>query len=153
MPISRGTFLGCTIVNFNESIGWGPEPSQINITLVEDTLIGDVFIPVAPGSIQVFNFNGHTVRGIIQNWKYAQSLSGKLYTVTMQDPRALLEGVTLILSNYNLGVGAVKNLINVYGQVENAGGFGAAQVNENGIPWWVVKNGINATINAAAATA
>lgn len=152
MPINRDTFLGCGIQSFNTTLGWGSEPTQLSATLIEDSLFGDVFTPVAPGSVQIFSFNGFIVRGLIQNWKYSQSTSGRVYNVTLTDPRAILENVTLILTNYSGAVSVVSNLVNVYKYWNDTLGFGGSLLNENGTPYKKIRDAASAIINASAAT-
>lgn len=36
-PYPQTLFLGCSVVSFNTSLGWGNQPSQLSVTLVEDT--------------------------------------------------------------------------------------------------------------------
>jgi hypothetical protein len=35
-PYPQTLFLGCSVANFNVSLGWGNQPSQLSVTLVED---------------------------------------------------------------------------------------------------------------------
>jgi hypothetical protein len=36
-PYPQTMFLGCSVVSFNVSLGWGNQPSSLSVTLVEDT--------------------------------------------------------------------------------------------------------------------
>ena len=38
-PYPQTMFLGCSVVSFNVSLGWGNQPSSLSVTLVEDDLI------------------------------------------------------------------------------------------------------------------
>jgi hypothetical protein len=91
--------------------------------------------------------------GLVKTWQANEGSNGTTYTVQLVDPREILEGVQLVIGDYAGGVGAAYNIFNVYGFLESfgqscpltyyggavwgtpAGGFGGAQVNENGMQW------------------
>ncbi len=91
--------------------------------------------------------------GIIKSWQESEGSEGLRYTVQLVDPREILEGVQLIVGDYAGTVGNAYNIFNIYGFLESfgqscpltdyggaiwgtpAGGFGGAQVNENGMQW------------------
>lgn len=140
MP-SRVTFLGASIINFNSSIGWGTQSSQLTVNLVEDASNGDVFAPPAVGQPVYFAYEGFSFGGILQSWRKRDDQSSHpTYEVTVTDPREILDGVQLILGGYTGGVSAVPNLVNIYGYWEGIG-FGNAEVNDTGIPWERITDG------------
>ena len=140
MP-SRVTFLGASIINFNSSIGWGTQTSQLSVNLVEDASNGDVFAPPAVGQPVYFAYEGFSFGGILQSWRKRDDQSSHpTYEVTVTDPREILDGVQLILGGYTGGVSAVPNLVNIYGYWEGIG-FGNAEANDTGIPWERITDG------------
>lgn len=132
-------FLGCSVIDYTSSLGWGDQPSTCNINLVEDE--GDSFQTPVIGSPYVFSFQSWQFGGLIQSWKYREGSGGKIYEIVMIDPRTLLDGVTLILGGYSGSTNGVANLLNVFGYWENIS-FGSSQRNSAGMPWQLVKSGI-----------
>ena len=143
MSFVQTRFLGASISSFHCSAGWGGQPSALSVTLVEDLKNGDSFTPVPVGHPATFAFSNWYFRGLLQNWTYSQSSSGKIFNLTLQDPREILDGVKIILGGYTDPVSGVPNLLNVYGFLELPS-FGASGRNEGGIPW---KNAIGAVQN------
>lgn len=119
------------------------------------------------GAPVYFRFGDFEFCGILQDWqKSAPQSDQDVYTVKIVSPLELLSGCELILDSY---VGPVKgfNIFNVFGFLErfgtaapayvdprypqdgtlmgsDAGGFGGSGINEDGIPWWKVKQGVHA---------
>lgn len=150
MPTQQ-KFLGASIISYTGNIGWGYNPSTLNVTLVEDPVNLDDFSPVAVGTpIQFRHVSdaGYNWRfnGLVQNYKYNRGSSGFIYTVTLQDPRETLEGVQVILGGFAETV-SVKNVLNVYGYLENIG-FGYSERNSAGIPWKKVRDAITNMCNS-----
>ena len=38
-PIAQTLFLGSSVASFNSSVGWGGQPSQLTVNLIDDTLV------------------------------------------------------------------------------------------------------------------
>ena len=152
IPSGATKFLGLSTVGFNCSLGWGGDTSTLNVTLVKDPANNDAFTSPLAGTPVQFCFPGSGLDapwkfgGIIQNYKYSQSSAGKLYNVTVVDPREVLAGVALILNNYNGTVSGVPNLINCFAYWENTG-FGNSQANDTGMPWKKVRDSVTAITN------
>ncbi len=143
MSFTQQTFLGASIRYFRGSLGWGENPSILNVGLVEDPANGDSFFVPGVGVPAQFNYSGWLFGGLIQNWNKDFSTEGHpVYEVVLVDPREVLSGVQLILSGYSDTTYGVPNLINVFGYHENQSGFGGAQVNEAGIPWQKVRDAV-----------
>lgn len=147
-------FLGSSVRYYSASIGWGTVPSEIKIGLVDDDMDGDSFLPRSnpsvylPGMPLIFTHGSFSFGGIFQNYEVQRGEQGDpLYEVSMFDPRIILEGVQLILDGYNGGVGGIDNLINIYGLLESQNGFGYSNVNDSGMPWEKVVEGINYATN------
>jgi hypothetical protein len=123
-------FLGATVVSFNASLGLGGQESTLTVELVEDCEANDNFglglenqvnfvgMPLTfPSNLGVmaFSFNG-----ILTSWTRNAGSSGKTYSVTLTDPRRLLENTTLIIDTYSgAALDGVPNLFNVYGYYES----------------------------------
>ncbi len=72
--------------------------------------------------------------GIIQDWKQNNSVGGRpIYTVTIVDPRQILEGAQLIIGEYAGGVGSVENVFNPFGAMEKFGTY-AQQIKLAALP-------------------
>lgn len=145
IEIIQQTFLGASVSRFTASLGWGRSQSSLTVNLVEDPVNNDRFTPDSNSGPQVghpvyFNYSGWEFGGLLQSWVERRGQSGFEYIVTVTDPRDLLEGVQLILSGYTGGVYGVPNIYNVYGYLEASRGFGGAETNESGIPWYLVRD-------------
>ena len=143
MAFTQQTFMGASIRSFNGTVGWGSSPSVLSVNLVEDNKNGDLFTPVNMGDPILFNYSGWNFGGILKNWEQTFGTGGNpTYTAKIEDPRAILEGVQLILANYTGSTNGVPNLLNIFGYLEDINGFGGAGVNDAGIPWKSVRDGI-----------
>ena len=150
------TFLNATVLSFNGNLGIGGEESSLTVELVEDcettppqffgntlaereALIGKpVIFPDSSGGM-AFAFSG-----IVTNWNTNDSSSGKTYTVTLTDPRRLLDNVSVIVDTYSGSIADAPNMYNVYGSYEpqasvssgNCGLFGSSGViKDRGMPY------------------
>src|SRR6185312_6945592 len=131
-PLTQATFLGASVVSFNSEIGWGSTPSVLTLTLVEDPAQNQHFTKPDPGTPVVFSYGNFSFGGIIQKWTEIHNLSmNPGYEVVVNDPREILEGAQVILSEYGGPTEGVPNLINAYGAYE----FGFSGLTDQGIPW------------------
>jgi hypothetical protein len=150
MAFTQQTFMGASIRSFNGTVGWGSSPSVLSVNLVEDDKNNDLFTPVNMGAPVWFDYSGWTFGGILKNWEQTFGTGGNpTYTAKVEDPRAILDGVQLILGNYSGSTFAVPNLLNVFGYLENVNGFGGADSTGAGIPWKSVRDGIVALTGGA----
>lgn len=134
IPITQQQFLGASIRGFDINLGWGTEPSVLQVRLVEDDTLDEHFEYTLPGFPVRFQYNDWIFDGILDNYNLSVSESGnRLIDVTVTDPRRILEGVQLILDGYNDGVYGIPNLYNVFGWLESIE-YGYAGVNDFGIP-------------------
>ena len=179
-------FLGLSVQSVSMNMGWNEQQSNINVTLVHDTCepkdgTKKVYYP-RPGSKSYwsgadpgfqtptigapvyFRYDDFEFAGIVQSWDLKESSSGQIYTVSIADPRLLLENLTVIISDYADNVGGVANLINPYGYLESlgfscaqqfingasfgspAGGFGGASNNDQGTPYNLLKDATQALL-------
>lgn len=142
VTLQQQRFLGSSIRSFNISLGWGGQESSLNVSLADDVRYGDAFLPPSVGSPVLFNYMGWTYAGLLQKWSQQGSTDGyPVYEATIVDPRVLLDGVQVILSDYT-GTVPFPNLLNVYGYLENIE-FGASRLNEAGIPWNLVRSSLD----------
>lgn len=105
--------------------------------------------------------------GLVQSFTSSTSLGGKpVYTVKLIDPRQILDGTQIIVGEYADTVSPVPNLINAYAYAESfgassppnviagatfgspAGGFGGSLSNDNGMPWYVIKEAVSVLTSA-----
>ena len=112
----------------------------------------------APGAA-VFEFNG-----IIKEFKRDWGGNGETYSISIEDPRSILDNTTVILDSfqgktqtadahlitqhhagnvpgnyqrrYDEGYAGLYNVINVFGYYEKALGFGQSRKTDRGIPWF-----------------
>jgi hypothetical protein len=123
----------------------------------EETIAPDYFFPKdysdkLIGHPAFFKLGEFEFGGLIQNWEKTESTDGKpLYSVNLIDPRDILAGTTVITGGYSGDVQGVPNLLNVFAHMEgygqdcphtDSGGFGGAYVNEGGMPWNKIKQGL-----------
>ena len=190
-PFKHVLFLGLSVQNVSASMGWNSQQSTITINLVEDDCpppegeykyyypkpgVEKRWGEADPGWTNptigapcYFRLGDFEFAGLLQNWEKKHGSGGFTYTVTLCDPRLLLENVSVIISDYadsvDGGVGstdtiAVENLINAYGFAEAngfpcsqqlikgasfgspAGGFGGSYNNNEGTPYNIIKNAI-----------
>jgi hypothetical protein len=134
MP-TQTTFYGASIINFSCNLGWGQQSSTLTADLVVDPQNGDSFVEPLVGEPAYFEYEHFTFGGIVKNWRYRESMSGKIYTIELVDPRDMLANTQLIIGHYNGSVAGLPNLVNCYGYLENTDGFYQSNTNETGMPW------------------
>ena len=122
----------------------------------------------APAYFRVADFE---YTGLIQSWTIKEGADGSpIYTVKLVDPRPILDHTQLILDSYEGSVQGMYNLLNVYGYLEYtdndcqdqifngtgfgapALGFGGSRRTERGLPWDLVKKGIQDLAGSIAGT-
>lgn len=172
-PVRHTRFLGASVSSFSINVGWNEDVGSLTVTLVEDpnaeitkydyathadgvvpetyeaTAINepDSFQQLKTGSPVHFRFEDFVFNGILQSWIYKQGFNGWYYEVIIQSPNIILQNVELIINGYNGSVSGISNLINIYGYYENIA-YGSAQVNEGGMPWPVLKTGLQLLANS-----
>lgn len=140
---SQVTFLNATVLSFNGTLGLGSQESTLSVELVEDCDKGKSFA-VETGRPYVFPTNSggmsFSFAGIVTNWSANEGSGGKTYSVTLSDPRRLLENTSIIVDTYPGNINA-RNVFNVYGLYEQTAGgscanFGSSGViNDRGMPY------------------
>ena len=152
MAFTQQTFYNASIRGFNANLGWGNQSSSLSVDLVNDPSNLDDFDPPIVGSPSYFTYDGWTFGGVLQSSKVLRGSDGNpVFQVILEDPRAVLEGVNLILNGYDGSTEGVPNVLNVYGKLESVS-FGNSQVNETGMPWKKVRDTAQALINSPDAT-
>lgn len=146
MAVTPIKFLGASVRNAKSSIGWGTSgPSQLQVGLVQDPAAGDAFLPainaISNGQPVLFEAGGMRFAGLLQSYRESVGVDGNpVFECLCVDPREILEGTQLIVSDYN-GAMTIPNVLNVYGWYENIG-YGNSLANETGMPWPYVANAI-----------
>lgn len=147
MTLTQQTFLGASITGFNANVGWDTGVGTLTVDLVEDPKNGDSFAAPIPGAPVYFEYDNWRFAGLLSTVEEKRSFSGnRVLSVTVTDPRPILEGVQLILDNYTGSTFGIPNLYNVYGFLENAS-FGSSGRNEVGMPWRTVRNTAVSLVN------
>jgi hypothetical protein len=169
-PLSPTTFFGCSVVSFSAGVGWNEQASEITVKLVEDC--NQNFTNPTIGAPYTFQIGGEApfrFRGILQSWIESRDSGGNpIFTVRLSDPRVILDGVQLIISNYygyidSIGPNQDSGPFNVF----NLAGFIDASLSAplsgpcpsapsqqvtfltnraRGIPWSIIKNAITTLI-------
>ncbi len=141
--MTQARFLGASVTGINFSLGWGNQESRLQVTLVEDRRGGDFFNPPPEGAPVYFDFFGWTFSGLLETIERSVSSSGNpVFSVSIVDPRSILDGVQIVLSDYSGTTNGVPNLINVYGYLERDD-FGASGKNDSGIQWHKIRDTIS----------
>jgi len=115
--------------------------------IISNTIAG--FPPV--GTVCQFSFQGFEFVGVFQRWQYSETLSGRKYDVTFESPAKLLEGVQVIVGEFegtvfnenywfrpNLNTkftSQINNVLNPFAILENysfGGHFGKSDTNKQG---------------------
>jgi len=162
ISVPGATFLGCSVIDFNASAGWGAQTSEVTINIVEDCTKGETFEVPGVGSAQTFVIGSFNFTGLVQSWNSKGGSGGNpLYSVKLISPAPILEYSQVILDHYE-GTVPFANVFNVYGLLESlgancgskvlgfaemgapAGGFGASMKTDRGIPWQYIKQGLQA---------
>lgn len=169
--VGNCNFLGCSVLGFNGSIGWGTQESSVSVDLIEyqcppnefQEFIGRELI----GYPVYFLCGDFFFGGLLQNWTYTSNSGGKTYNVRIIDPRQILEQCVLITDTYAGPPIRSLNYFDVYGYFEesvylnkNCSLFGSAEVTERGMPYTKIMEalrnmnptvctpvGVNLTIN------
>lgn len=122
-------FLGCSIVSFSASVGWGEQSTELTVELVQDeipspagyyktyynlSLTKQQWIAADPGFIgeqieiigmpAYFRIKDFEFCGIIQSWEYSKATSGRKYVVKLISPTQILENAKAILGEYAGGL-------------------------------------------------
>lgn len=139
-------FLGCSVLNFTSQLGWGLDNSTLTVELVEDCENGDRFWARDTeiiGTAKYFDLTqwGGDFRfsGIVTSWSESKGSSGQTFSVTMQDAKQLLSGVTVMMDTYSWAPVTYYNFYNVLAKYEglvllgNCPDFGTARSDERGM--------------------
>lgn len=143
--VPQHTFFGASVTSFSLSAGFGDEVSTLSVELVEDPANGDSFIQPIVGAPAFFTFgdvvrgtntgfskaiadlvggsssnDGFSFGGLVQSWnKTTDASAGQQYSVTLVDPREILQNVVLNLNNHAGTSHMSTNILNIYGYLEH----------------------------------
>lgn len=168
-PFKQTLFLGCSVKSFSCNIGWNEQVTTLTVELVEDPCAGpkvyynhpghtgswtaadpgfEAYQPTVGGPVY-FRVADFEFAGVVQSWDKSDSTSGlNQYSVSISDPRFILQNTQIILNEYNGGVGELHNVINPFGWLE-AHGFGSSAVNDQGVPWLNMKLAVSTLLSGA----
>lgn len=159
------TYFGAYLQSLSTSVAWGGEGGSCQLTIVEDPENGVYANIPAVGSYVSVSYGRFYFGGILQRWTYKESLSGKTYDLSIESPAKLLDGIQVIVSEFNgtnyssadpfnpssgpLFTNQIVNVYNTFAYRENyqsdiggGGYFGAANVNSAGAPALTVLNDV-----------
>lgn len=142
--------FGAYVSDISCSVAWGGEGGSCQMTLVEDPP-NQIQISLPPvGTPVSFQHGAFYFGGIFQRYTYKGSISGRFYDVIIESPAKLLDGIQVILDDFNgrvvtpynryypesaeLFTNQILNVYNVYAEVESQKGFGNSFVNSSGFP-------------------
>ncbi len=142
------TFLGSNITSFSIKGSFGGEIS-LDVSLADCNSIDTSFSTPVDGSPVLFEYEDFSFYGIVDTYKRdAGSEGNPIYSVQLTNGAHILSGVELILNDYYGSVNSVPNLINIFGYMEDAGGFGGSGVNSAGISWSSIASTVTSIVNA-----
>lgn len=165
-------FMGCRILSLNMSLGFNGTASSVSLTLVEDKEKGDRFIEPLMGTLWAVSLPKGGIgvpvvydtpldltpesfypantpfyfSGLCSNWSRSLiDMGGKTISVTLVDPREILNGIQCLMSGFALsqevGVGnrslGVKNVIDIFGYWDYGMESGR---NEYGMQWHKIRD-------------
>ena len=161
VPTTTPMLFGAYIQNISTSMGWGGQGGSCQLTLVEDPDNGvNISLPTV-GTAAGLSYGKFYFGGIFQRYTYKEALSGRTYDVVLESPAKLLDGIQVILDEfqgtiftpanafwgkwdeYRSGTeptqffNYVTNVWNPFAELENyamGGNFGNADVNSAGMP-------------------
>lgn len=146
MSFDRKRFLDLTVIDFNCSIGWGDEGTNVTIKLAPEgqEVISSIY---KIGDNVEFEMGSFYINGFIDRILEKHDSSGFTYEVKLSDGKEILRNVECIVSSlYGTTRSdedyAVTNMLNVFRYFER-NQFGQSQANENGIPIKYFEQGIN----------
>ena len=137
-------FCGLTVVDFSTTLGLDESQSQMSIRLVMDD--GDFNLIPPVGYPVWFSYGALTFNGILQKVEEDISTGGLTFNVNVVDAKEILRNVSVVTGGYNGSVVSIRNIINVYGYQERLG-FGGSGSSSSGMPWFLVKEGIEKICN------
>lgn len=125
MAESPITMFGVYVSNISVSLGWGGQGGSMQLTLVEDEtnnvvldkdengypFYGSESSPQT-GSACYFKYGSFYFGGIFQRWTYKEDATGgRTYDVVLESPSKYLDGVWVIIENFNGATDAFANAI------------------------------------------
>lgn len=158
--------FGINVASISVSVQWGGQGGTMQLKLVEDETNGRVLEKDADGNPTVFQtgkaaylkYGKFYFGGIFQRWTYSEDTSsGRIYDIVLESPAKLMDGVKLIIEDFNgatdlfanqynnndfstnygsfhLPYGAINNVFNVFGSYENpSAGYYSPPVTINGL--------------------
>ena len=129
------TMFGVYVSTLSSKVGWGGQGGTLQLTLVEDEDNGVVLeknsegIPFFGGSANsprvgsavYFKYGKFYFGGIFQRWGYSESTGGRTYDIVLESPTKLMDGVQVIIEDWNGTTDFWGNQFNNYDSSTNLG--------------------------------
>ena len=146
VPAVTPTLFGAYIQSISTSIGWGGQGGACQMTLVEDPdngivipkfkdgvrddvrgdpFTGDSLTSPQTGTAAGIRYGDFYFGGIFQRYSYQESLSGRVYNVVLESPAKLLDGIQVILDEFQGTIFAPVNAF--HGDGTGSGGSEPSQ--------------------------
>ena len=100
VPAETPTLFGAYVQSISTSIGWGGQGGTCQFVLVEDPANGITVNFPTVGTAAGFQYGKFYFGGIFQRYTYQESLSGRVYNVILESPAKLLDGIQVILDEF-----------------------------------------------------
>ena len=111
VPNEPPKMFGVYVKNVSSSIGWGGQGGSCQMTLVEHPEQGleipkpafsgvDPLNSPAVGTAVGFQYGSFSFGGILQRYTYKESTGGFTYDVVLESPAKLLDGIQVILDEF-----------------------------------------------------
>lgn len=162
-------FLGAYVVSADISTGLNGDTSFLNLVLVEDPENNKYYQEPKTGTACLFQFGELKFGGLLRRSEYTESISGRTYSVVIESPNTIVQGVVIITDNFqgtiytddqnidNLSAKPIMtygnqyptNVINLLADKENyelGGIFGASTCDSRGYPVSKTSDNITTTI-------
>lgn len=124
-PQAPVKMFGIYVASLSVSLGWGGQGGSMQMQLVEDvdngvTLEAYGGLP-ATGTAVYFKYGNFFLGGIFQRWTYNESTSGRTYDIVIESPAKLMDGVQIIIEEFNGATDTWAPLYNFGSGLGNSG--------------------------------
>jgi len=145
------TYLGSHIESFDCNMGWGNAESSVDVTLVDCVGDGLSFSAGTIGGPTRFIYGSFDYFGILEKYNTEENSGAYAkHSANISNGLDIINGVEIIINDYYGSVNSVPNLLNVFGYLEDSGGFGGSEINDAGMPWKAIRAGVEGIVNSPA---
>ena len=129
------------VSDINVSFQWGGQGGSVQMTIIEDPDDSVFYQNPGLGTPVGVSCGDLYVGGILKRSTYSESVSaGRKFDVVVESPSEFLDGIQVILGDWNqanIDTGSIfnayTNVLNAFAYYENNNGFGSAGVNSSGM--------------------